>query len=230
MYVKSASCTVWVEIHLLFIKFIYAISFPSKTVQHLPQHMFPVFLLNIKLEQLQFTVLNQSRDFSKFFNINKFLLLSCKCIFKDFLNSSLLWLMIHFTCIFVEYQTAAIADHSFKQSGDLSKTVISWKENFPCYRPNVSQSSCKMFLRMRTYDTRCLNICWMSNLRNRRSLFWSDHGILVKLSKLVKLISTAIFQIYFQSFSEKVFKCIRGEILVGLKFQSEVNFFRSHVM
>ena len=96
---------------------------------------FSCIFVEYQLQQLQFTVLKQSRDFSKFFNINK--LLSCKCIFKDSLNSSLLWLMIHFTCIFVEYQTAAITDHSFKQSGDLSKTVISWKENFPCYRTNV---------------------------------------------------------------------------------------------
>ena len=74
-----------------------------------------VFLTNIKLEQLQITVLKPSCDCSKTNNICKFSLLLSKCLFKASLHGSLvLRSMIHANGIFFKYQTGAIADHSFE--------------------------------------------------------------------------------------------------------------------
>ena len=77
------------------------------------------------------------------------------------------------------------------------------KDNFHCYRSNVF--SLWMGLRFRSYDTRCLEFCRMSNYRNCRCLFWSVYVTLAKL-----IICKVNFHCHRQNVFESFSECFSG--------------------
>ena len=79
------------------------------------------------------------------------------------------------------------------------------KDNFHCYRSNVFSKSLWMGLRFRSYDTRCLEFCRMSNYRNCRCLFWSVYVTLAKL-----IICKVNFHCHRQNVFESFSECFSG--------------------
>ena len=79
------------------------------------------------------------------------------------------------------------------------------KDNFHCYRSNVFSKSLWMGWRFRSYDTRCLEFCRMSNYRNCRCLFWSVYVTLAKL-----IICKVNFHCHRQNVFESFSECFSG--------------------
>ena len=80
--------------------------------------------------------------------------------------------MIIVTCIFVEYQTGAIADDSFDDIHmTLGENCHFLKQNFSTVVEMHFQSSSLWLSRFRTYDTRCLYFRETPNWSNCTSLF-----------------------------------------------------------
>ena len=80
-----------------------------------PRYMLPAILLNIKLEQLQITDLKQSRDFSKSMNNYKVNFTTITVVKLSFLKSEIFTaISTAIVCLFIEYQTGAIAGHCFQ--------------------------------------------------------------------------------------------------------------------
>ena len=118
-----------------------------------------------------------------------------KCIFKACLNGSWDLRAMHAT---------GICKSQFG-SNHVTLVKILLKDNFHCYRSNVFSKSLWMGLRFRSYDTRCLEFCRMSNYRNCRCLFWSVYVTLAKL-----IICKVNFHCHRQNVFESFSECFSG--------------------
>ena len=137
------------------------------------------------MEQLQITVLKRSHDFNQTINI---WVLSPKHIFKTSRNGLLvLRPMVHVTCFFLKYQTGAIVDHNFEINHMIVvKLFFFQRKIFTAVVQMSFQGFSEWLLQFKTYDTRCLHFCQISNWSNCRSQFGSDQVTLLKLLIFLK--------------------------------------------